>query len=437
METQFHDSLLPSLEAASEHEIKLNPDQLRAVNDLCEFIQNPNPLQWYFTFRGYAGTGKTFCMREVVARFASSATEFAYTAPTNKAAKVLRNITGEASTIYSLLGLRVDKSGEMKKVVGGKPVDLSDIDVVFIDEASMVNKQLFEILREFAERFGFLVVFMGDLAQLPPVGESVSLALDGPIGAELTHVMRHDNQILTLVTSIRQQVNSLAPSIKIKSDNDGEQGVWKLTSREFKMGLYEAASRGDFADGMHSKAISWRNVRVAEYNAIIRNAIYGVAAVPGFYLPGDRIVAAAPCERGDEFLLSTDDEALVESVIECRHPLEPTYQAIELKCKTEKNVTIRLLVIHPASVTQFEEDCQALAHKARGMPKLWKAFWALKELFHDVKYAYALTAHRAQGSTYENVWVDATDILYNRNRKEAFQCLYVAASRPTTRLYLA
>ena len=66
-----------------------------------------------------------------------------------------------------------------------------------------------------------------------------------------------------------------------------------------------------------------------------------------------------------------------------------------------------------------------------------ETFWALKELFHDVKYAYAITAHRAQGSTYENVYVDYQDILMNRERREAFQCLYVACSRPTTKLILA
>jgi len=54
-----------------------------------------------------------------------------------------------------------------------------------------------------------------------------------------------------------------------------------------------------------------------------------------------------------------------------------------------------------------------------------------------VKYAYAITAHRAQGSTYDTVYVDYQDILMNRERYEAFQCLYVASSRPRKTLYLA
>lgn len=417
--------------------VTLNPEQTIAVQRLIEFIEDPSTFDWQFCFTGYAGTGKTFCMREVVARCRSSAASFAYTAPTNKAAKVLKQVTGNACTIYSLLGLRVDKSGELKQVVAGKSPDLSDLDVIVVDEASMVNRNLYDILRVTAERWQLKVVFMGDLAQLPPVGEPSSHALTGSImGANLTRVMRHDNQILTFATSVREQVNSLAPSIKIRSDNDGHTGVWKLSQREFKERIFAAAQAGDFADGTTAKIIAWRNVRVGEYNSIARAGIFGADAVSGFYLPGDRVVAAGPCERGDDYLMGTDDEAIVESVANCVHPLEPKYHAIEIKARTEDNRVVRLLVIHPQSRLAFDNDCQALAHEARGNPKLWKRFWEHKELFHDIRYANSITAHRSQGSTYETVFVDANDILYNRNRKEAFQCLYVACTRPTTRLFL-
>lgn len=417
--------------------VQLNEDQTLAVKRLVEFIEDPFNFDWYFCLTGFAGTGKTFCMREVAALCRRSHSGFAYTAPTNKAAKVLRQVTGDACTIYSLLGLRVDKSGELKQVVAGKSPDLSHIDIVVVDEASMVNKNLFTILNDAAARWGFKVVFMGDLAQLPPVGEPASHALTGTLGANLTRVMRHDNQILTFATRVREQINSLAPSITIKSDNDERGGVWKLSVMDFKRRIFAAASEGDFADGTHSKIIAWRNVRVAEYNAVARAAIFGAAALPGYYLAGDRVVAAGPCMRNDEPILNTDDEAIVERVTECVHPLEPKYRGIELLARDEQNNLIRLLVIHPESAQAFNNDSQELANQARGNPKLWKRFWEHKELFHDIKYAYALTAHRSQGSTYENAYVDYQDILYNRNRKEAFQCLYVACTRPTTRLFLA
>ena len=210
-----------------------------------------------------------------------------------------------------------------------------------------------------------------------------------------------------------------------------------MPKTSFKRDIFDAAERGEFGDGSKSKVIAWRNVRVAEYNNLIRHAIFGAEADETPYFPGDRIVAASPCMKGEEPLLVTDEEALVESVVVCKHPMEPKYQAIELKCRSESNAVVRLIVLHPNSKQQFENDSQHLAHEAKANGKLWKKFWEHKELFHDIKYAYALTAHRAQGSTYENVWVDYQDVLLNRNRLEAFQCLYVACSRPTTRLKLA
>jgi hypothetical protein len=417
-------------------EIRISPEQEVAVAALLAFLADPEETM--FVFSGFAGTGKTFCMREVIAKCKSSRVKFAFTAPTNKAAKELRKITGEATTIYSLLGLRIDKSGELKQVVAGKTeIDLGDYDAIFIDEAGMVNNNLFSILKQKAQIHSVKIVMMGDKAQLPPVGEAESPIWKLPVGASLKTVMRHDNQVLTLVTSIRQQMGSIAPSITLASDNANGEGVWKMAKTAFKEHLYNAAADGQFADGNKSKVIAWRNVRVAEYNQLIRQAIYGAEAVPGKFLLGDRIVAASPCMRGEDQLMTTDEEALVESALDCQHPLESRYKAIELKCRTENNRSIRLLVLHPDSLQAFNNDSTALGHAAKGNGKLWRKFWEHKELFHDIKYAYALTTHRSQGSTYESVWVDFQDILLNRNRTEAFQCLYVACSRPQKRLFLA
>jgi len=418
--------------------VVLNNEQEEAMAKLLDFLADPD--QQFFTLRGYAGTGKTFLMQELVRRCKNTRTTFAFTAPTNKAAKVLRELTGHACTIYSLLGLRIEKNGELKELVGGEySEDLDDIDVIVLDEASMVNSKLFHLLQDRVEDHpGLKVIYMGDPAQLPPVGEVSSPVWGLDSQAELTRVMRYDNQILKFVTNVRQVVNSPAPCINIKSDNDGHsEGVWKMTRAQFKEAVYNDACNGAFGDGALGKVIAWRNARVDEYNDLIRRAIFGAEAVPGNFLQGERIIATAPCKRGDDSLLNTDDEAIVENVIVTTHPTNPKYRAFELKCVTELGKTIRLIVLHPSSKGDFDRDCEELAHQAREKRHMWRQFWALKDIFHEVKYAYAITAHRAQGSTYENVYVDYQDILLNRNRKEAFQCLYVACSRPTKKLVLA
>jgi superfamily I DNA/RNA helicase len=59
----------------------------------------------------------------------------------------------------------------------------------------------------------------------------------------------------------------------------------------------------------------------------------------------------------------------------------------------------------------------------------WIDYWKIKRIFTDIRPAYAMTVHKSQGSTFENVFVDAQDILSNPNREEALRCLYVAISR--------
>lgn len=417
--------------------LTLNEDQQVAVNRMLSFLTDVDNDDPFFVLEGPAGCGKTFTMREVSAQYKKSYGKLAFTAPTNKAAKVLRIITGEASTIFSLLGLRISTNGEVKELaVGeGKPVDLSDLDGVVVDEGSMMGRVILGVLKDSAIKHGFRVIFMGDPYQLPPVKEKKSMIWDLPQRATLSKVMRHDNQILALVTRIREAMNFPVLNIDIKSDNKDGEGVWKVAKADFKKRIYDAAIDGAFADTNKAKVIAWRNVKCAEYNELIRKAIFGAGA--DVYEVGDRIIAAAPCMQGDITILATDDEAMVESVVRTVHPLESQYKAIELRCRTEQNKVIRLLVIDPTSQQQWDNDCQLIAHQAKTNGKLWRKFWQKKELFHDIKYGYCITAHRAQGSTYETVYADYQDILLNRERYEAFQCLYVACSRPTKQLYLA
>jgi len=418
-------------------EIIANNDQKAAISDILTFLTAPYVADPFYVLNGAAGTGKTFCLREIAARYSLSNGRLAFTAPTNKAAKVVRSITGEASTIFSLLGLRIQANGEVKELSTkvGEHVDLSNLDGVAVDEGGMVSSKLMTIIKQEAMKHNLRFLFLADRYQLPPVGEPESPIWKFPQKSTLTKVERHDNQILSLVTSIRSSMDQPIMSVDIKSNNSGDEGVWKVAKDAFKSRIYQDAEAGKFSDTNATKIIAWRNVKTAEYNNIVRRAIFGAGAE--FYEIGERIIAASPCVVGGEVVLATDDEAIVESIKVTRHPLSPEFEAIELKCRTELNTVIRLTVLHPASALAYNNACQSLAHQAKTEPKKWKAYWNMKELFHDVRYAYAITAHRAQGSTYESVYVDYQDILMNRERKEAFQCLYVACSRPTKRLILA
>jgi exodeoxyribonuclease-5 len=93
-------------------------------------------------------------------------------------------------------------------------------------------------------------------------------------------------------------------------------------------------------------------------------------------------------------------------------------------------------VLAPESQVAYDRKIEELAQAARINGRKWKAFWDFKESFHSLRHAYAITAHRSQGSTYDTAFVDWQDILTNRSRGEAFRCLYVACTRPKRALVL-
>lgn len=425
--------------------MKLKPivfteQQLKAISKLEDFVSSTFPESWYFVFRGYAGTGKTTCMKKVAEIAKSEGLRIEYTAPTNKAAKVLRGVTGKAVTTYAFLNLRVTKNGAAKEIARNKKerYNYSKIDVVVVDEASMVNKELFKYLKDGAEKFKYKVIFMGDPAQLPPVNEDDSPSLKGPLMVSLTKVMRHDNQILTFATQVREQIELPNPRIKLLNDNDGDEGVWVLSSQDFKEMIFHAAKEGEF-NGETSKIIAWRNDRVKYYNDLARIAKYGSKAVPGYFLVGEMITVGSLCMWGEEPLMNTDDDGIVVSVKECDHPIYQQFRTFEIEVQPVDTLvggTVKLYKIHPDSFEEYADHISWLADEAKKAPKMWADFWEIQDYFHDVRYSYAVTAHKAQGSTYRDVYVDTQDIMMNRNDREAFRCLYVASTRPTTRLFL-
>jgi len=89
-------------------------------------------------------------------------------------------------------------------------------------------------------------------------------------------------------------------------------------------------------------------------------------------------------------------------------------------------------ILHESEFERFEETCGDMA-KAKN----WRAFWDLRQQFGQMKYAYCLTVHKAQGSTFENVFADVNNLLTNRTVRERNQLLYVAATRAAKRLFLS
>lgn len=423
------------------------PEQAAALEAMIEFLDDfkSKGSDRFFCLKGYAGTGKSFSITLLAKsqldgqpRFKPS--EICFTAPTNKAVKVLRNYLNEAGlsssptrTIFSLLGLSLQANGEVKELAKPEePVDLSDYKVIIVDEASMVNRFLMDAIVEASHDWNVPFIFMGDPAQLPPVGEITSPVWKIPRGAELTQVMRYGNSMLDLATAIRKIVDHPAPSIKITTNAPvyrWGRADW-FNQIEANLELFES---GD------AKIIAWRNIIVNEHNAYIRKLIFGPEARLHDWLPGDQIVARSPLKDLEDFtFMQTAEEAEILQVVIGHHPLFREFEIYNLQVLHESGRKYTVRTLTPDGQFAVSNRLNELSMEAKNGKKYkWRDFWALKDAFHEVRHAYAWTSHMSQGSSVKKVFLDLDDIMRNRNRQEAFRSLYVACTRQREELHVA
>lgn len=416
-------------------------DQATALRLMDEWLRAGfDPQIWAFLLEGYAGTGKSFSITELAKSGLLKPHQICFTAPTNKAVKVLRAYLNEAGleacatrTIYSLLGLSLQANGEVKELTKPEePIDLSSLRVVVVDESSMVNRFLMDAIEDAADNFKLPFIFMGDPAQLPPIGEVRSPAFKIENKFTLTKVLRYGNSMLDLATSIRNVVDSPFPAIKIETN----EPVFRVSKPEWMNKIEEHLELLKAGD---AKIIAWRNVKVDEYNAYVRRLIYGPEAKREPWIIGDKIVAKAPLkDLEDETIMQNAEEGIIEQIAIGMHPKYPEFEVYNLLVLHEDGRKVTLRVTTPSGQFALNNRLNELSMEAKsGKRYKWREFWQLKEAFHEVKHAYAMTSHGAQGSSYLVTFIDLEDIMLNRNRAEAFRSLYVAATRQRQAVYFA
>lgn len=257
-----------------------------------------------FILRGYAGTGKT-TMVKVIADYIEQSRQLIMMAPTGRAARVLAMKTGHAAaTIHKAIYTKAHV--EPKKV---KDVAESEFKFVFpiiqsenggnivaiVDEASMVcsrkiehelfmfgtDNQMEDLLTFVRPNFGGKVIFVGDPAQLPPVGESMSNALRAEyfqeqglkvIEAELTEVLRQkgDSVILKNAMMIRDLLKKEKRNqLVFEEQKDDVETVPSEQFLDKYLNYRKESGRHD------SVIICYSNKSANRYNRDIRKAIYG------------------------------------------------------------------------------------------------------------------------------------------------------------------
>lgn len=420
--------------------LDLTPEQQVALVALNQFVQGQEKL---YLLTGYAGTGKTTLLQVFISglRQQGDQRSIVLTAFSNKATKVLAMMAAQwrldldTMTCCKLLGLRpVINEENGKQVFQLDRQQANQIDryrLVIVDECSMVNEELWQLLVNGVSNLyrNTQILFVGDPAQLPPVNEQESACFRQiHQRAELTQVVRYGGAIGVVAEDIRRNLDRpQLPRFYTDSNSDQTEGCFALPRPIWEKLLLRAFSSESYRQNPDQvRALAYTNQRVNALNRLIRTAIYGPQAQR--FVPGERLIALNPCLEGDSIVLPTSAECQVLEVARGREGEWPVWF---LEVETEELEYRTLRVLHESGQAEFKARLDFLA-----LEKRWMEFWDLQQQLHAVDYAYSLTIHKSQGSTFKDVFVDVPSMVVNRNVVERNQLCYVAFTRAAKRLFL-
>jgi len=418
----------------------LNEGQQKTADGFFEFLMNTEQKE--LNISGPGGVGKTFLMGylidNILPRYHEICSimnmpavyeEVAMTATTNKAAEVLGKATRRpTSTIHSFLNIIVKENFDTGRstLQKGRNWEVHHNKVIFVDEASMIDGHLLRLIRE--GTFNCKIVYVGDHCQLAPVFEDLSpVYKEGLPFYELTQPMRNSGQpaLMAICNQLRQTVETqqfrpirLVPGVIDLLDDDA----------------MEQAVAEHFANpGNQDRILAYTNQRVMMYNNYIR----ALRELPEFFAVGEMVInnSAIALKTG---MMSVEDEFEVTSVSE-----DSDFITIEhLKGQDPVKLEVRYCTLKGVHKTfegvpvpvDRDHFVKLVKHYAR--TKNWVKYYHLKNNYPDLRPRDAATVHKAQGSTYDTVFIDLADLSTCRDPSQAARLLYVAFSRARQRVVL-
>lgn len=462
-------------------------DQQIAYEGLIKFINdNYDPKDYKRALVGAAGTGKTFLLNAVINNCRMSYSKIGISAPTHKACRVIQesiNIRGlNINTLQSDLGLRLNLDINNFDI-NNPPFDpkgrvkIEGYSLYIIDESSMINRKLLMFIEDVCKRNKCKIIYVGDESQLPPVGESISSAFRNVKSYKLNQVVRQgdDNPISNILEILRNDIrnktyNFLEYIIKhpYEFNDDNTKGYQICNTTEFNKQVVNQFNNEEFTKNVDLvKLISYTNNNVNNWNKIIRNAIIKDAD-KSIITKNDLITSYVTIvDDFNECVIVNSEEYILKDVINYRHP---TYDIdgfmIRFTSIHGGKDTNPLFVVDHTNIANLAKYCNianSLITNAKSATKAtradrWKSYYKFKEACllitsvgdrtgnilykRDIDYGFALTAHKSQGSTYENVLVDVNDIVFDKygmpypSCEEVNRRLYVACSRAKNKLFL-
>ncbi len=418
--------------------------------------------------RGYAGTGKTSLVSALIQTLPELRVSTILLAPTGRAAKVLAGYSKRpAYTIHKKIYMTAtDASGALRTV---RAINKHSYTLFIVDEASMIgleptstrNSLLQDLIDYVYDGNHCRLMLIGDTAQLPPVGQSESPALDerylqaafglNVTAHELTEVVRQQSLsgILSNATALRSQIATIgggeaslplfttAPDVVDLAGFDLQETL----NREYEDAALEdvvVVTRSNkranlFNQGIRASVLfREEEVNAGDYLMVVKNNYYWLDqdSAIGFIANGDIVEVLSVRNVQELYGFRFADATLRfvdypdEEPRDCKLLLDTLYSESPSLTQEEQTRLYETVM----------EDYADLPHKADRLRELRQNpyYNALQ-----VKFAYAMTCHKTQGGQWKTVIVDQgflpPDMQLDR---DYLRWLYTAFTRATERVYL-
>jgi len=463
-------------------DVILTDKQAAVMASILQFLDRPGG--GVFILKGYAGTGKTFLLQQLAAQLQQKKRKYVLLAPTGRAASVLRAKSDlQASTIHSHLYSfsdvdgepeydeqvpNVDQFGQMRLIFTLRSIDTEKKnDCVFIvDEASMVSDEPGDatsyahfgsghLLSDLLQIAGTnKIIFSGDPAQLPPVTEPNSPALDEAFfrkqgktvhGAELDEILRQqsDNDILELATKLRAMTQKKSDYPWIKLPARGLNRVTLLSEKE----LLDRYLRDIDAQGMNDRiAICHQNWGCAEISRQVRRHRYGSSKAE--LQPGDLLMVTQ-----NNYLVPLTNGDFVEVVVPGPISKHAGFSFQRVRVKALHNgidyETLLSWDVLFGDIPNLSADQQrylmidfSQRMRAKGVKPRSDAYYTAMQsdpYLNSLRanFGYAVNGHKAQGGEWAHVYLFLKRGMYVMGPQGLPRWWYTAVTRAKEQLYVA
>jgi exodeoxyribonuclease-5 len=443
-------------------------EQSQLIDQLTSYYFDQNSAK-LFIINGYAGTGKTTILSAFVKTLFAQKKKAVLLAPTGRAAKV---IAGKANSVAYTIHKKIYRKesvpgGGVQLVVGP---NLHTNTVFIIDEASMIanysmqndgsissRNLLDDVIHYVYSGRNCFAIFLGDNAQLPPVGSDFSPALNLKYMNEhyfnlkisyfeLKTVLRQaeDSEILSNATMLRSSKDHVYPQFSVKKSNElirlngadfqeELESAYDLYGREEVIVITRSNKSANVYNHEIRNRILWFEDQISngDYLMVVKNNYHWLNDVKqGSFIANGEIVKVERL-RGAEKIYD-----LEFMDVEISFPNQPELDQIQAK------LLLDTLSIDEANLNRkkmkelffkVEQDYSWEKNKKKRYERVMSDpyFNALQ-----VKFAYAVTCHKSQGGQWSCAFVDQGYLTEEMLNRDYFRWMYTAFTRPTDKLYL-